>query len=193
MTKWLLVGSYKPPSLSDTDFTTDMTKSLDKVLTFYENIALVGDFNFDLLRPEKSRPLVELCDIFDLTNLVKEPTCFTKRFEPSLIDLVLTNRPNSFTKTLVCDTGMSDVHKQVFSIMKTHLKPKPNGTTKYRCYKNLDRDELIHDVMSAPFHVGSIFDDIDDACWMTTKLLSDIVHQHIPVRYRRQKQKRQHL
>ena len=51
----------------------------------------MGDFNIDM----KSKSLVydkldEFCNLFDLTNLIKSETCFTKNHE-SLIDLFLTN------------------------------------------------------------------------------------------------------
>jgi hypothetical protein len=36
----------------------------------------------------------EVCDIFDLTNMVVDPTCFTKGASPSLNDVILTNKPN---------------------------------------------------------------------------------------------------
>ena len=36
----------------------------------------------------------QICDIFDLTNMVVDPTCFTKGASPSLNDVILTNKPN---------------------------------------------------------------------------------------------------
>ena len=44
--------------------------------------------------------LDEFCDLFNLTNLIKLETCFTKNHK-SLTDLVLTNKPSSFQNTHV--------------------------------------------------------------------------------------------
>ena len=41
--------------------------------------------------------LDEFCDKFNLTNLIKSETCFTKNHKPSR-DLFLTNTPFSFGK-----------------------------------------------------------------------------------------------
>jgi hypothetical protein len=39
--------------------------------------------------------LQNVYDIFDFTNLVKSPTCYTKNSNPSLNDVILTNMPNN--------------------------------------------------------------------------------------------------
>jgi hypothetical protein len=53
-------------------------------IKFIENYMVIGDLNYDILTPDKSQVLDDLCDIFDLTNIVKNPTCFMKGCEPSL-------------------------------------------------------------------------------------------------------------
>jgi hypothetical protein len=44
---------------------------LDKGIKHYENLIVIGDLNYDLLCTEKSQTLDDLCDIFDLTNIIK--------------------------------------------------------------------------------------------------------------------------
>jgi hypothetical protein len=46
--------------------------------TFIENYMVIGDLNYDILPPDKSQVLDDLCDIFYLRNIVKNPTCFMK-------------------------------------------------------------------------------------------------------------------
>jgi hypothetical protein len=43
---------------------------------------VLGDLNFDYLHAEKGNALKNVCDIFDLTNLIKNPTCFCKDANP---------------------------------------------------------------------------------------------------------------
>ena len=144
-----------------------------------------GDLNFNMLVQEKSAPLTELCDIFNLTNIVKEPTCFPKNSNPSLVDVILTNNPKTFNGTRICDTGLSDVHRLVACVMKNTVKQTRNGKTTYRSFKNLDETALLRHIENAPLHVADIFDDIDDVCWAHEKLLSEVIDEHIPVKERK--------
>jgi hypothetical protein len=41
-----------------------------------------------MLVKEKCTALKEVCGIFDLTNMVVDPTCFTKGTSPSLNDVI---------------------------------------------------------------------------------------------------------
>ena len=92
----------------------------------YDNIALAGDLNIDLLDPSKdtSNHLSDLLDVFNLKNLVKEPTCF-KSDKRSLVDIILTNKPRSFHKTQGFVTGISDFHKLVVTVLRSYYKKLP--------------------------------------------------------------------
>jgi hypothetical protein len=48
---------------------------LDKGSKFIENYMVIGDLNYDILTPDKSQVLDDLCDIFDLTNNVSVLVC----------------------------------------------------------------------------------------------------------------------
>ena len=93
--KWLLIGVYKPPTVSENIFTSDFIKRLDQVTCNYDNFMVLVDLHFDYLHEEKGNALKNVCDIFDLTNLIKNSTCFCKDANPSLVDVILTNRPTS--------------------------------------------------------------------------------------------------
>ena len=55
----------------------------------------------------------------------------------------------------------------------------------FRSYKNLDEHDFNKDLNDAPFHVGMIFDDIDDNYWFYEKLFSDTLQEHAPVKQKR--------
>ena len=60
----------------------------------------------------------DLRDTFNLKNFVTKPTCH-KSLKDIIIDLILTNKPRSFQKTSVCETGLArDCHKLIFTILK---------------------------------------------------------------------------
>ena len=52
---------------------------LDKDIKYCQNLIVIGDLNYDMLCTEKSQTLDELCDLFDLTNIIKGPTCNVSR------------------------------------------------------------------------------------------------------------------
>ena len=72
-------------------FIEQLSNQLNDLDTSYNNILLLGNFN---MTPEDLK-LQFFCDIHDLENLIKEPTCF-KRKNPSRIDLLLTNQKQPF-------------------------------------------------------------------------------------------------
>ena len=81
---------------------------MNQVLNKYENIFLAGDLNNDLLdsKGDPNNNFSALRDMYNLTNLVKVPTC--TNLKSTLLDVLLTNRPNSFQKATVCEIGLSD-------------------------------------------------------------------------------------
>ena len=106
----------------------------------------MGDFNIGM----KSKSfgydkLDEFCDLFNLTNLIKSETCFTKS-RKSLIDLFLTNTPLSFQKTHVSETCLSDFHKLITTFFKTNFSRLRPKVLSYRNYKNLIESKFLNDL-----------------------------------------------
>jgi len=121
------------PSQSDQYFFDNFAKALN-VFSFYEKIIVTGDLNAQ----EGEDPLDNFSLQNDLTNIVKKPTCYKNKDNPSVIDLLLTNTPKSFKKTQTFFTGLSDCHKLVLSVFKTTFtKSKPKEIF-YRDYKNFE-------------------------------------------------------
>ena len=106
----------------------------------------MGDFNLDM----KSKSLGydklnELCDLFNLTNLIKSETCFTKNHK-SLIDSILTNKPLSFQKTHVIETGLSDYPKLITTFFKTNFSRLRPKVLSYRNYKNFIESKFLNNL-----------------------------------------------
>ena len=86
---------YRPPSSSNIDtFFAELTISLSKAVNKFDNLIVMGDFNIDITKENFSGfdKLEELCDTFNLTNLIKSETCYTNNHK-STIDLFFTNKP----------------------------------------------------------------------------------------------------
>ncbi len=59
----------------------------------------------------KVSELYDLCDLYNLKNIVKKPTCFKSQDNPSLIRLILVAKPRHLQETVVFDTWSNDFHK----------------------------------------------------------------------------------
>ena len=101
------------------------------VLANYENILVLGDFNSQMSQTH----MKDFCDVYNLENLIKEPTCYKNPNNPSSIDLMLTNRKSSFCNSMASETGLSDCHEMTVTVLKMYIKKKKPIYIKYRCYK----------------------------------------------------------
>ena len=108
-----MCGAYKPPSLSDELFDQDCTMVMDKISEQYEHFILLGDLNFNMLDGPKSEKVSNVCDLFDLSNVVKDPNCFTSRNQPTLLDVILVNSSSYIGKIFHFNCGLSDVHNLI--------------------------------------------------------------------------------
>ena len=79
-------------------------------------------------------------NIYRLKNIVKQKTCFKNPERPSCIDLILTNSSRSFQDTCTIETGLSDFHKLLVTVLKLYfLKQKPN-IRNFRDYKRFQNE-----------------------------------------------------
>ena len=145
--KWICFSIYRPPEPSNlSTFFEELTTSPSKAIRKYENLLIMGDFNIDM----KSKSLGydkldEFCDLFNLTNLIKSKTCFTKNHK-SLIDLFLANAPLSFQNTHISETVLSDYHKLITIFFKTNFSRLRPKVLRYRNYKNFDESKFLNDL-----------------------------------------------
>ena len=82
---------------------------------------------------------------YDLSNLVKEPTCF-KSNNPRCIDLILSNRCRSFQHTTTIETGLSDFQKMIVAVLKTTYQKIGPTAINYRDYKNFSEPIFLREI-----------------------------------------------
>ena len=75
---------------------------------------ILGDLNMETSSPE----LKKFIEQYGLYSLIKTPTCY-KSPEGRCIDLMLTNNHRCFFGSQSFETGFSDFHHMVYSILKT--------------------------------------------------------------------------
>ena len=89
----------------------------------------------------------EFSDTYNLKNLINEPTCFKNPINPSLIDLILTNKLRSFQNSKVIETGLSDHHKLTITVMRAHFQKQVPTTITYRDYKHYDESLFRYELL----------------------------------------------
>ena len=82
--------------------------------------------------------LIQFSDTFALSLSNIDQTCFKNSRNTSCIDLVLTDFKICFTKTNVLETGISDHHKIISTIMKLHFTKESPKTKYYQDYSKFD-------------------------------------------------------
>ena len=132
--KWLLFGGYNPSKSFITDFLKQLGTSLDIYLSKYDNVLLLGDFNSESIEPA----MVDFEKIYNLKNLIKEPTCFKNPSNPSSIDVILSNRCKRFFSSMAIETGLSDHHKLTITSLKQYFPKQKPIIIHFRDYSNFD-------------------------------------------------------
>ena len=116
--KCFFILIYKPPNVQANALNNVMTHILDKCLVECKSVYLLGDLNVDFNL--SSYVLSDVLDAYNLRNVVKGPTCFKSKTNPTLIDVILTNTPERLASHLNVSIGVSDFHNIVCASTKMH-------------------------------------------------------------------------
>ena len=130
-------------------FFQELSSILNKASNNYDNIILMGHINIDLHNKKYIgyKQFNEFFDIFNLSNLIKEKTCFFKDHESS-IDVILTNKPKIFFNSQSFELGVSDCHKIIVTCLRMHVARLKTKIVKYRSMKNFNKDRFLNDLKS---------------------------------------------
>ena len=132
--KWLLLGNYKALSQNDLSFINKLNLVMNLFSPIYENFVLFSDFNISTENPN----LKNFMCSFDLESLIVSPTCY-QSINPTCIDLILTNKKNHFMKSATFETGLSDHHKLITTILRKTISKDNSKKMFYRDYKRFER------------------------------------------------------
>ena len=168
--------------MNNSIFIDDFTVGVDRLHVHFDNVMVAGYLIYDFKIPQKCQPLQSVCDIFDFTNLITMPTCFTKNAPPSIVDVILTNRPSFLFNITNISCGISDWHNIISVVIKGHAPPPKQRKIKCRSYKNFDEEAFSEAVGVVPFQAAYVFDDVDDIYWAHEVLFTDILNEHAPVK-----------
>ena len=100
----------------------------------------------------------------------------------SLLDVFLTNKPQSFCDFINTDTGISDFHNLTGVISKAYAPQSNRRMITYRSMKNFNQSNFSRDIDLIPFHVCEMFDDVNDVACAQQNLLSSVIDSYAPVK-----------
>ena len=116
---------YRPPSahnIYNSQIEDSITLAPD---TGIKNIIVTGDLNYNALKLPSSRKVQDICQQFNLSQIINEPTHFTET-SASLIDLLFTTDQTSVIASGVSDPFLNQdirYHCPVYAIFK-YTKPR---------------------------------------------------------------------
>ena len=175
---WSLIALYRPPKLSNDTFIREATTIIDRAYLRSDNVLVAGDLNYNMYGTQNT-PVHALS--FDLTNLVKEPTCFREQ-RGTMLDLFLTNRPSLFQCTGSFDGGLSECHHIIHTSTRQQIPGRKPKYISYRSYKHFNEQDFLTDLERVPFQVSEVFDDVSDSYWAFTTMFSEVIDDHAPIK-----------
>ena len=114
--------------------------------------------------------------------------CKFKGTTPTVIDIILVTNRKIYSGVLNCNCPVSDFHNFIGAATRRFAPIRKPCHIFYRSYKNFDDTDFCKTVLSSPFHVGEMFDDVEDMAWFTSNLLSDIIDEYVPIKRKLVKQ-----
>ena len=188
--KWCVLFVYRPPQNNNkASFFNEISITLNQITNKYENFIIMGDLNIDTADKTKDtcNYLSDLCDTFSLTNIINGKTCF-KAQKGTSIDVLLTNRPRSFHKTGIFETGFSDHHKLILSVFRSYFIRIPPKTIEYRNYKNFNETIFLHD-LDQELLKGEMYKSNNQMYSIFTKVFRLVLDKHAPLKVCNKKSK----
>ena len=115
----ILIGIYRPPKIramqAEQQHLAMVEDKLNDISMWAalkkQALIIIGDLNLDRLRPDRreGKILLDLEEVHDLQCLITKPTRITKTSE-TLLDVILTTKPNMFKRCCVINPEISDHH-----------------------------------------------------------------------------------
>ena len=149
-------NTYKPPSKNEPTNVSEIQKLLIYYCPLHDNFLSLGDLNMSF----SNKNLKDLCDMFELIHLIKDPTCF-KNSNSSCIDNFYTSTNTIFFNSSTFKTGISDHHSLICTMLRLTFCKHPAKFVYYRSYNNYNKKQL-KDVLKQKLVNPSNFEEFCD-------------------------------
>ena len=176
-----LIGTFYRPPNSPNAVMTSIEDSIGQAFdTNIQNILITGDFNFDILKNNSNKKITDLCQQYNLKQLINNPTNFTET-SSTIIDLFLTANNNTVLSGVGEPFLEQNVryHCPIYCVLNFNKTKTPIYTRKIFLYKRGKYGAFKDDLQRADW--DSLKDDNVDiyASNFTDKIL-ELTNKHIP-------------
>ena len=183
-----VVSIYRSPSTCPDAGLQELSTLLDKLCPCVKNIILAGDFNIDLHNDSSiTKRYVSLLSDYGLSQYILQPTRVSPQ-SSTLIDHVICTNDISVLNSLQA-VGLSDHRVQLVDFDVLSLQQE-SRVMWIRSFRRCRWVELKDSLSSAPWHLMSLFDDIDDQWNFFHCTLQQCLDEFIPLKRVRSKKSR---
>ena len=153
--KWLVISICHLPSQNSEYFLNNLTVMIDFFADTYDNYLIMGDLNIEQSDPS----LKAVLNSNNLYNLIKSNTSF--KGKGPCIDLSLTNRKYSCRFIGSYETGISDHHHMIYTMLKSCFNNTEPKLLNYTNFKHFSQKNFKEDLSEALCDCGDSYDDFD--------------------------------
>ena len=95
----------------------------------------------------KNTHMEEFCSVFNFKSPIKDPACFKSPEKPTTIDHILTNHPWCFQHSDVYETGLSDFHRLILTVLRVYHSKQNPKIIQYGVYKSFTNKRFRTDLL----------------------------------------------
>ena len=182
---------YRPPNSSKhlcKSFSEKFNELLHKMNEENKEIIIIGDINCNYLDNTNNKDIKELLALNGFIQVVKEPTRVTDTTQ-TLIDVILTTKPENLCDIKVIQTAMSD-HDAIGCKRKLNNKKQLSEEIKCRDYSKYEPNNLRNDLSNESFHTIYAAENPNEAWKSLKSILETNFNRHAPQITKRVKAKK---
>ena len=113
-----------------------------------------------------------------MNNLIKGKTCF-KADSGISVDFMLTNRPRSFHKTSIIETGFSHHHNMIVSFFRTYFERFKSKKLEYRNYRKFEKTKFLCELDQELLN-GKMYKTQNNMFTTFTDVFRSVIDKHAP-------------
>lgn len=169
---------YRAPNRDLRSCINNLDNNLPILLTSYDQVIVLGDFNVNLLQNKVSY-LSKCLEFYGFTQIVKEPTRISTQTTTLLDPIYVFNSDRVCSCTTIDANSISD-HRLVLCTLEIHTKVNKSRFVTYRDFKNFVQDDFLIDLFSVPWNTVYDLNNIDSKVDFLTNEMISIFDKHAP-------------
>ena len=174
----------KPTTFSSTLFQDNLYPIIETLRSQNREFVILGDFNCDLLEPQKppGKAVLEMCSTLGLKQHIEQPT---RVITNTLIDLIITSRDALVQRNKVtgvyasgCLDGIHSDHRLVWVCLDTRKKKAPKTKIVIRSKRHYNEGAFLRDLSEQQWETGVA--TAEEKAERFDRLFVEVLDKHLP-------------